>query len=375
VRLSRLALKLLFDAPIKSVGTLVGVIVSVFLMLQQMSLLAGILGRVAAFADASDADVWIASAATESTDATDSVPANRVGAAAGTPGIAWAEPVVQGVGRVTRPDGVREFVKVLGVQAPRYAGLPRTLARGTSKDSLRGSDRILMNWTDRPTFAAARPGDRVEVNGNAGVVAGFFEGMDPHSPYYYVYANIDDARGMTGFPQDRITYVAIGLQPGARVEEVKRRLLARIPDVTVFTRRELHDAETRYFLARNPVGIVFGMGTVVAALIGAAIVAITLYSTVVDRTRDYGMLKAIGARRRDLFQLLMVQAWLFALAGYLIGAGGFFLIRHAYPSLPMKATPAMLLGIAVAAFASCTLASIAAVRRVLSLDAAIVFKA
>jgi putative ABC transport system permease protein len=375
MRLSRLALKLLFDAPLKSVGTLVGVIVSVFLMLQQMSLLIGILGRVAAFADASDADMWIASAATESTDATDSLPANRVGAAAGTPGVAWAAPVVQGVGRVTRPDGVREFVKVLGVQPPRYAGLPRTLASGTSKDFLRGSDRIFMNSTDRATFAAANPGDRIEVNGNAGVVAGFFEGMDPHSPYYYLYANIDDARGMTGFPQDRITYVAIGLEPRTHVDDVKRRLAARIADVTIFTRAELHDAETRYFLARNPVGIVFGMGTVVAALIGAAIVAITLYSTVVDRIRDYGMLKAIGARRRDLFQLLLVQAWLFALVGYVIGASAFFLIRHAYPNLPMKATPAMLAGIAITALASCTLASIAAVRRVLSLDAAIVFKA
>jgi hypothetical protein len=41
----------------------------------------------------------------------------------------------------------------------------------------------------------------------------------------------------------------------------------------------------------------------------------------------------------------------------------------------MKATPAMLVVIAITALASCTLASIAAVRRVLSLDAAIVFKA
>jgi putative ABC transport system permease protein len=375
VRLVGLALRLLIDAPLKSVGTLVGVVVSVFLMLQQLSLLLGILARVAAFADASDADLWIASAATESTDATDDLPASRVGAAAGTPGVAWAAPVVQGVGRVTRPDGVREFVKVLGVEAPRYAGLPRTLASGTTRDQLRGSDRIFMNWTDRPTFAAAEPGDRVEVNGNAGVVAGFFEGMDPHSPYYYLYANLDDARGMTGFPQDRVTYVAVGLAPDARADLVKRRLRARIAEATIFTRGELHDAETRYFLARNPVGIVFGMGTVVAALIGAAIVAITLYSTVVDRTRDYGMLKAIGARRIDLLALLLTQAWIFALSGFLVGAGAFFLVRHLTPSLPMKAPPPMVAAIAAAALVSCTLASLAAVRRVLALDPAIVFRA
>jgi putative ABC transport system permease protein len=366
---------MLFDAPFKSLGTLIGVIVSVFLMLQQVSLLTGILARVSAFADATSVDVWIASAATESTDATDSVPASRVQAAAGTRGVAWAEPVVQGIGRVTRPDGVREFVKVIGVRPPRYAGLPRTLAAGTTPASLRASDRVFMNSNDRPTFAAAVPGDRIEVDGNAGVVAGFFEGMDPHSPYYYLYANIDDARGMTDFPQDRVTFVAVKLEAGASLEAVKERLASRIADVTILSRQDLHNAEIRYFLQRNPVGLVFGMGTIVAALIGGAIVAVTLYSTVIDRTRDYGMLKAIGARRSDLLQLLLLQAWSFALSGYVVGAGAFFLVRHAYPNLPMKATPDMLAAVALAALVSCTLASLAAVRRVLTLDPAIVFKA
>jgi putative ABC transport system permease protein len=373
--MSWLAGRLLLDAPLKSLGTLLGVVVSVFLMLQQLSLLIGILSRVTAFADATEVDVWIASAATESTDATDTVPVSYVAAAAGTRGVAWAAPVVQGIGRVTRPDGVREFVKVLGVEPPRYAGLPRTLAAGTVAASLRGSARLYMNATDRPTFAAAETGDRVEVNGRAGVVAGFFEGMDPHSPYYYLYANIDDGRRMTDFAQDRATYVAIGLQPGARVEDVQRRLAARIADVTTFSRQQLHDAETRYFMARNPVGIVFGMGTVVAALIGAAIVAVTLYSTVIDRTRDYGVLKAMGARRRDLLTLLMAQAWIFALVGFFLGAGAFFLVRHAFSELPMKAPARMIGVVGLAAVLSCTLASVAAVRRVLSLDAAIVFKA
>jgi putative ABC transport system permease protein len=369
-----LGLRLLVDAPAKSLGTLIGVVVSVFLMLQQMSLLLGILGRVSAFADATEPDIWIASAATEGTDATDSLPASRVGAAAGTRGVAWAAPVVQGLGRVTRPDGVRELVKVIGVEPPRYAGLPRTLAPGSSRDALRASGRIFINANDRPTFAAARPGARIEVDGRAGVVAGFFEGMDPHSPYYYVYANIDDARALTDFPQDRVTYVAVGIAAGARVADVEGRLRARLPDVTVFSRAELHDAEIRYFLVRSPVGVVFGMGTVVAALIGSAIVAVTLYSTVIDRTRDYGMLKAVGARRRDLLLILLGQAWLFAAAGFAIGAAGFFAVRHAYPGLPMTATPSMVAGIALAALVSCTLASLVAVRRALTLDAAIVFR-
>jgi putative ABC transport system permease protein len=220
MQLLGLALRMLFDAPFKSLGTLLGVVISVFLMAQQTATLTGILGRVTSFVSSTGVDVWVTSLATESTDATDTLPASRVGVAAGTPGVAWAAPVVQGLGRVTRPDGVREYVKVLGVEAPRYAGLPRTLAPGTIPAALRGSGRILLNWKDRPAFAAAEPGDRIEIDGKSSVGAGFFQGMDPHSPYYYVYANLDDARALTDFPLDRVTYVAVGLAPGARPADV-----------------------------------------------------------------------------------------------------------------------------------------------------------
>ena len=374
LRLAPLALRLLLDAPVKSAGTLLGVVVSVFLMAQQSSLLLGILGRVTSFVGKAGVDVWVASAATESTDATDTLPASKVGAAAGTPGVAWAAPVVQGVGRVTRPDGVREYVKVLGVEAPRYAGLPRSLAPGTSPAALRASGRVLLNWNNRKTFASAEPGDRVEIDGRAAIVAGFFQGMDPHSPYYYMFANIDDARALTDFPQDRVTYVAIGVAPGHQPTEVRAALQARIPDAIVKTREELSAMEERYFLVRTPVGLVFGIGALFGALIGAAIVAITLYATAVDRARDYGTLKAIGARQRDILQLLLLQAWVFWAAGYVLGMAAFFAIRHHLPELPLVAPPRIVLGVAAASCASCTLASLAAVRRVLSVDPGIVFR-
>ena len=374
IRLGGLSRRMLLDAPYKSLGTLIGVVISVFLMAQQGSLLIGILGRVTSFVDNSGVDVWITSLATESTDATGSLPATTLAAAAGTAGVAWAAPVVQGQGKVTRPDGVQENVKVLGVQPPRYAGLPRTLAPGTTAASLRGSGRILLNWSDRPAFAAAVPGDRVEINGRAGVVAGFFQGVNPHNPFYYVFANIDDARALTGFPQDRITYVAVGLAPGAHARDVASRLEARIPDALVKTRAELREMERRFFLVRTPVGVLFGMGTVVAALIGAAIVAVTLYSTAVDRARDYATLKAIGARQHDIVQLLLLQAWIFCSLGYVLGMGAFFVVRLTFTELAMASPPRLLVEVAVATFLSCTLASLVAVRRVLLFDPAIVFR-
>jgi putative ABC transport system permease protein len=371
----RLAVRLMLDAPFKSLATLTGVVVSAFLMLQQLSTFLGFLGRVTSFIDASGVDIWIASEVTESVDATDSLPANRVAAAAGTPGVAWAEPIVRGLGKVSRPDGLRQPALVTGLQPPRYAGLPRELAPGTSPASLRATARVLMNWDDRPSFADAQPGDRIEIDGRTAVVAGFFTGIHPHAPYYSLYANIDDARSLTGFPQDRVTFVVAGLEPGAELADVITRLAARIPAARIFSRQQFHDADIRYFVARTPVGVVFGMVVAIAAFIGGAIVAVTLYSTVVDRTRDYGMMKSIGARRRDLVQLILTQAWLFALSGYGVGVLLFLATRALATSLTMKVTPALLAGVALASFLSCTLASLAALIRVLKLDPAIVFKA
>jgi len=374
-RLGGLAFRMLFDAPFKSLGTLVGVVISVFLMAQQASTLLGILGRVTSFVDASGVDIWVTSLATESTDATGSLPASTVAAAAGTFGVAWAAPIVQGLGKVTRPDGVQENVKVLGVEPPRYAGLPRALSAGTTPQSLRGSGRIFLNWVDRPTFAAAEPGDRIEINGRAGVVSGFFLGVNPHNPFYYVFANIDDARALTDFPQDRVTYVAVGAGTGQQLADVKARLEQRLPGALVKTTPELHEMEKRFFLVRTPVGVLFGLGTAIAALIGAAIVAVTLYSTAVDRARDYGTLKAIGATQRDILQLLLFQAWIFFAAGYLLGMLAFGFVRFCFSELAMAVTPSLVVGVALAAFLSCTLASLVAVRRVLLLDPAIVFRA
>lgn len=374
MRMLALAWRMLMDTPFKSLGTLIGVIVSVFLMTQQTSLLTGILGRVTSFVNSTGADIWIVSQATESTDATGAIPASYVGVAAGTPGAQWAAPVVQGIGRVIRPDGVQEFVKVLGVEAPRYAGLPTTLAPGTEVDSLRASGRLLINWNDRPVFAGAEIGDRIEIGGQHAIIGGFFQGMDPHSPYYYVYANIDDARGLTRFPQDRVSFIAVGVQEGEDPADVRAALQSRLPNALVKTKDELSAMEEHYFLARTPVGVVFGMGATVAAFIGAAIVAVTMYSTAIDRARDFGTLKAIGARKRDLLQLLLLQALLFSAVGYALGMGAFLLVRYHVPQLPLVLPPKIAIGVFFAAVASCVLACFAAIRRVLSLDPAIVFR-
>ena len=61
-------------------------------------------------------------------------------------------------------------------------------------------------------------------------------------------------------------------------------------------------------------------------------------------------------------------------AGFALGILLFAGTKAYYAELPMASPPAVIVKVALGAFASCTLASLVAVRRVLSVDSAIVFR-
>ncbi len=370
----RTATRLLLDQPSKSLGTVLGVVVSTFLMAQQVSTLLGILGRVAAFADGTEVDVWVTSPATEDSDITGTVPMTYQAAAASTEGVQKVTPLVQGISRATRPDGVRELVKIVGVEAPDFSGVARSLVDGTKRSDLAGPGRVFLSAADRPMYGPAQRGDRLEVGGRTLIVGGFFDGIDPHGNYSYVFTNIADARAVTQVPADRATFMTVRVEPGRDPDQVAKLMRRRIPDARIMTSAELRTAEVTHFMERTPVGMVFGMGTVVAALVGSLIVGVTMFSSVVDRTRDFGTLLAIGATRRDLFALLIIQSLVFFVIGCSLGLGIFGLVKLHATSAPMLSPGWMLALVALGSLASCLLASFAAIRRVLSIDPAIVFK-
>jgi putative ABC transport system permease protein len=48
------------------------------------------------------------------------------------------------------------------------------------------------------------------------------------------------------------------------------------------------------------------------------IIGLTLYSSTLDRIKDYGTLKAIGARKGYVNRLIIAQAFLYAVLGFVI---------------------------------------------------------
>ncbi len=319
-----LAVRMMFHDRFKLLGTLLGVVFAVVLMNQQLGVLFGLLDKNTMLIDHAGADLWIAPANTVSLAAGSPIPFATVAQARTTPGVAWAEPLAYGAAIVRRPDGGTEPVTLLGTQLPRRAGGPWNVVAGDPA-RLREPDTVFFEDAQRAKLGGMNLGSVREMSAHRVVAGGFTWGLSPFGPPY-AFAAYDTARNILRLPSDQTSFVLVGLEPGADPAAVQAEIARRVPSLTVLRRDAYAHAIVRYLLAAQ-LGISFGTSTAFAMIVGFVIVALSMFSAVVDNVREFGTLKAMGCSNWDLACLLWVQAVVFAFVGTTVGL--FFVTRAA----------------------------------------------
>jgi putative ABC transport system permease protein len=124
----------------------------------------------------------------------------------------------------------------------------------------------------------------------------------------------------------------------------------------------------------SPIRLMVGIG--LAA--GTMIIALTAYTTVVERRREYGIVKAMGATGGHLVVIAVGQTLLLAALGLVAGAGLFAFGRLLIASLRPQFTIALTAGaVGRAALASLVMALLAAIvpaRRLAALEPAVAYR-
>ena len=169
----------------------------------------------------------------------------------------------------------------------------------------------------------------------------------------------------------------ISLAPGADVERVRDEIRAALPgDVNVYTRADFVRAEVDYWNRATPIGFVFFFGTIIGIVVGSIIVYQILFSDVSDHLQEYATLKAMGYTDGYLFKVVLQEAAILAVLGFLPGllvCLGLYRIAGDATSLPIEMTwerGALVLGLTVA---MCCISGSMALRKVAAADPADVF--
>jgi len=370
----RVGVRMMFYDKLKLAGTLFGVIFAVVLTNQQLGVFLGLLSKNTMFIDNAGADLWIVPASTQTLQGGKPLPMAALYEARTTPGVAWAEPLLFGGATVSLPGGGSEPVTLVGTKAPAWRGGPWNVVAG-SVERLRRPDTMIFEDSERDKLGGLNLGSVREVNRHRTVVGGFTWGLLPFGPSY-AFADFDYARVLMGMPSDETSFVLVGVAPGADRKEVAREVQARVPATQVLTSSDFRSRVLRYLLVSTGIGVTTGTSTAFGLIVGLVIVSLSMFSAVVDNIREFGTLKAIGCRNRDLAVLLLVQSTIYALLGSVIGLNQISLIAEGIrspklalilPWLAYAATPMVMVCL-------CGLASLLALFRIRSLEPAMVFR-
>lgn len=92
----------------------------------------------------------------------------------------------------------------------------------------------------------------------------------------------------------------------------------------------------------------------IAVAIGFLVIFLSMYTTIIERTREIGVLKSLGASKGYIVEIILSETTLLSLAGIVAGIGLSFLLRWifvgAFPSMTILITPRWVLiaaGIAI----------------------------
>ena len=148
------------------------------------------------------------------------------------------------------------------------------------------------------------------VSGNA-MPAGAPGGMAPYATERDYWAQLARANGWRGGEYSTITLLA---DSGLAVESLQQRVEALGFQAQTFGDqfRSFED-----LLGKMRVAL---LGLALIALLLACLgIANTMYTAVLERTKEIGVLKALGARRRDVLLIFVAEAAFIGLAGGLVG--------------------------------------------------------
>lgn len=169
----------------------------------------------------------------------------------------------------------------------------------------------------------------------------------------------------------------IKLKSGANPDVVARQLRSYLTkDVRVLTKQEFIDFERNFWASSTAIGFIFTLGTIMGFIVGTVIVYQILYTEVADHLVEYATLKAIGYSHNYFLVLILQEALILAVLGYLPGlAFALFLYKQARQAtlLPIFMSSSRAISVLILTIIMCFISGTIAVKKLKSADPADIF--
>jgi putative ABC transport system permease protein len=169
-------------------------------------------------------------------------------------------------------------------------------------------------------------GDNIKINDKNFKVRGIMSKIGNPVDDKNVYIPIDAARELFNITDERVDYLTIQINDGENILEVAKNVEKKLRQYRGVTEKN------QDFVLLTPEELLGSFGSIlsiitgfllgiagISLIVGAVGIANTMYTSVVERTKEIGVMKAIGARNSDILTIFVIEAGMLGLIGGAVG--------------------------------------------------------
>lgn len=288
-----------------------GVAFSVLLIMSIQGLYQGWSNKIGEYIRTVPADYWVTQTGATDMFHTPSVLPLKLGDfLAGVDGVATAKPF-SGRRVSIEHNGKDINLYVIADDTENNVGAPARVVEGKSAPA-KGEiiiDRTVGRSED------IRIGDTLSVAGRRLRVSGYSDGGYILS-FSFAFATKDDAENILQLP-NATNFFLVTVKDGVDKSAVASRIEAE-PAVDAITKDRFVENNTN--IVRDTFLPIIMVLLLIGIAVGMTVIGLTIFTSTIEKSREYGVLKAIGVSNRQLYTVVVQQAITAAVAGYLLGA-------------------------------------------------------
>jgi putative ABC transport system permease protein len=355
--------------------TLTGIIFAVVLIVVQLGLFIGFATTTSGLIDHAEADIWIGPKHVPYLEQASPLSERKLYEALATPGVQAAEKYIVRFSDWQRLDGGHEGIQVVGFNPDSGLGGPWNIVAGKLED-LKSPDAVFVDQFYRSKLGVTHLGQVFEIRGHRARVVGFTKGIRAFTTTPYVFTTFKNAQNYAGLNEDQTLYILVKAEPGTDLQTLKHRLQEHVGEVDVFTAKEFSRMTRFYWMFSTGAGVAVLLAALLGLVVGVVVVAQTIYATTIDHLREYGTLKAMGAPNRYVYAVIIKQAAISAVIGYVLGMLVSIFVVHGSQKMgaSILLPRPMALGMFVLTLLMCIVAAVVSINKVTHIDPAMVFK-
>jgi putative ABC transport system permease protein len=363
-----LAFRNLFQQKLRLSLSIGGVALAMMLILLLNGFLAGIYVQVTAYLDNTPTDLVVAQdGVTNLLSATSLLPLNSEDLAR-VPGIERVIPIIAQFVILDIHD--EKVVAYMVGYEPGRGGGPWNLQAGQFPAD---DDEVVLDGVMAQTHGFAL-GDTVEILDETFTVVGLSDETNSWmASFFFIEKRAAEKLLLT---PDATSFLLLTFEPEADPAAVEARLHRRLRDVEIVPAGTMKQNDLDLLV--QVFAIPLRMMVAIAFAVGTAILGMVIYTATIERRREYGVLKAVGAKNRQLYWLVIQQGLVTALIGVILGIVLAWLtgqwVMESYPKFLVVLQPNAIVPAALTGLVMGLLAALMPAQQVGRLDPAQVFR-